>query len=148
MTHQQRNKEHAMGYHVRIVNSTLSIPDAVKSQVYAIWCDLNKPHNDHLKSGGGWSGGGKTQHWYSWMDEHYDQTCLTVEDILDQLGFEHVPNSEGGIDIVGYDSKTGQEDLFFQRVVHLLTGKIRWQGEDGGQWTWLFDGQGQCLRIT
>ena len=137
-----------MGYNVRIVNSTLSIPDEVKAQVYAIWCALNKPHNNHLKNGGGYSGGRQTQHWYSWMDEHYDQTCKSVEDILDQLGFEHVPNANCGIDIIGYDSKTGQEDLFFQRVAHLLNGKIQWLGEDGGRWTWQFDGQGQCLRIT
>lgn len=125
-----------MGYYVRIKHSTLTIPAANKPAVLQIWKDLNKPENNHLKHGGGWSGGKQTAYWYSWMDENYDKTCNSCEEILEMLGFEIDVTEDGGVAISGYDSKMGQEDLFIQRAAHLMTGSVSWVGEDGETFSW------------
>lgn len=92
-------------------------------------------------------GGGGGHFWYSWMPEKYDETCNSVEEILDHLGFDFQRTTEG-ILITGYYRKMGQEDLFFQRISHLIEGEISWIGEDDETWTWLFDGVPQPKLIT
>ena len=130
-----------MGYYVSIKKSTAVIPAHNKATVLAIWKDLNKPENNHLKRGGSYNGGGeKSRHWYSWMDADYDQTCNSVEEVLDMLGFYYTSHDNGDVSIDGYDSKTGQEDLFLERVENLLTGEIEWLGEEGETWTTKFKG--------
>lgn len=124
-----------MGYYVKIVESTCVIPNENKAEVLQIWKDLNNPENDCLKNGGSWKGGVKEKAWYSWMDADYDKTCHSVEDVLDQMGFDYGWQDNGDIAIGGYDNKTGQEDIFFENVSHLLTGNIQWQGENGEFWT-------------
>jgi hypothetical protein len=101
-----------------------------------------------LKYGGSWGGGGKrTSAWFSWMTADYDKTCTSVEEILDMLGFYYTVK-DNDIYITGYDSKTGQEDFFFQSISHLITGKICWIGEDDLEWNWLFDGSPTPLLLT
>jgi len=129
-----------MGYYVRIVKSTAVIPAENKETVLQIWKDLNKPENNHLKNGGGWTGGVKTKHWYSWMDADYDKTCNSVEEILAQMGFDCTLHGNGDVSIDDYDSKTGQEELFLNAVDNLITGKIKWMGEEGESWTTHFKG--------
>jgi hypothetical protein len=136
-----------MGYNVQIDYSTCIIANEVKHQVYDIWCELNNPRNNHLKSGGSFGGGGKTAHWYSWMSENFDKECKNVEEILDQLGFEYLTMQDGSLKITDYDSKRGDEEIFFKKVAHLLTGIISWQGEDDDQWTWEFNGTPAHLQI-
>ncbi len=141
-----------MGYYIQIKESTAVIPAHNKETVLAIWKDLNKPENNHLKNGGGWTGGEKTRHWYSWMDADYDQTCHCVGDVLAQMGFDYTLHDNGDVSIDGYDSKTGQEDLFLKRVENLLTGEIEWLGEEGETWTTKFKGdtviEGQVIRTA
>ena len=124
-----------MGYYVKIVKSTCVIPNENKEEVLQIWKDLNKPENNHLKNGGSWKSGEQTAWWYSWMDADYDQTCHSVDDVLDQLGFDYGLSDNGDVAIGGYDSKSGQEDVFFEAVEHLLVGDIEWMGEQGEEWT-------------
>lgn len=137
-----------MGYYVELVHSNTVIDHRVKDRVYEIWCALNHSRNNHLKNGGSYSGGGKTAHWYSWMDEHYDQKCKTVEEILDMLGFGYEVLADGSVDVSHYDSKTGQEDLFFKAVAHLLSGQMTWRGEDGAEWTWQFHGKPEVMALA
>ena len=125
-----------MGYNTRIKNSTAMIPAEHKDEVLQIWKDLNKPENNHLKRGGGWSKGEQNAWWYSWMPANYDQTVTSADDVLNELGFETVLDPDGNILICEYDSKMGQEALFFERVDHLLKGEILWEGEDGSEWAW------------
>jgi hypothetical protein len=42
--------------------------------------------------------------------------------------------------ITGYDSKTGQEDLFLETISNEAFGEIRWVGEDGDQYSTVFAG--------
>lgn len=136
-----------MGYYVNIWDSDCRIAAAVKPQVYKIWCDLNHPSNNHKKRGGQFTGGEQTAWWYSWMSEHYDQECKTVEEILDQLGFGYDTLDDGSLVITDYDRKTGQEELFFNEIAHLLTGTISWGGEEGESWDWTFQDSAQVLTI-
>jgi hypothetical protein len=48
----------------------------------------------------------------------------------------------GDIVIQSYDSKTGQEDLFFKKIGDLVKAGslMQWRGEDGARYGWFFDG--------
>jgi hypothetical protein len=128
-----------MGYYVRITKSTTVIPNEHRNEVVKLWKLLNHPKFDERKRGGSYQGGKKAKAWYSWMTEDYDQTCNTVEDVLDMLGFEHELSQDGSVQVTEYDNKTGQEDIFFNTVAHLITGEMYWIGEDDDRYKWNFD---------
>lgn len=129
-----------MGYYVNIVESNVIIKKENKPDIFKVWCELNAPENDHLKSGGFWSSGKKVSSWFSWMDANYDKTCQNMEDILDMLRFDYEKNSAGDIYSLTYDSKTGSELLFFERAApYISNGEILWNGEDGSNFYWIFD---------
>jgi hypothetical protein len=125
-----------MGYHVKIKNSTAVIPTEHKDEVLQIWKDLNRPENDDIKRGGAYREGTRHTAWYSWMPSDYDKTVNSVEEVLYELGFDTELDHEGNVLICEYDSKAGQEELFFKRVAHLIKGQILWEGEDGSNWVW------------
>lgn len=122
-----------MGYYVQIVKSTLRIPAMNKDLVLATWKAMNLPKYDHLKQGGSY---GKESSWYSFMSPTYDAECNSCEDVLDQLGFAYDHSADGDILIVGYDSKMGQEELFFKAVEHYVRGSVTWVGDDGDIFKW------------
>lgn len=136
-----------MGYYVTLKRSSVIIDQSVKTRVYDLWCRMNDPVNDCYKRGSGYQNGKKVAKWYSWMSEHYDQECKTVEEILDMLGFGYETLADGSVHIMSYDNKTGQEDLFFRAVAHLLTGEMEWVGEDGETWTWQLWGEPEVLSL-
>lgn len=133
-----------MGYNVRIIASTLTLPWEYLPEILERWKDLNKPENNSIKNGGSYSGGKQTNYWFSWMDENYDQTCDSVEDILEMLGFDGDPTMDGDIRVTSYDGKTGQEDIFFRRIADLIPEgqSVTWLGEDDDLWQWKFTGTG------
>jgi len=141
-----------MGYYVRIVKSTAMIPQANLERAYQKMCALDVTH-DNQKRGGSWSGGAQTAKWFSWMDENYTETCKNAQDIMEMLGFECDEDKDGNLLIIGYDSKTGQEDLFLEAITNDAIGMIRWVGEDGDAYVTNFHGQNvidaepQLLRI-
>ena len=128
-----------MGFYVKLTKSTAVIPSQHKAEVLKLWKLLNHPMFNDKKRGGSYVDGQKAQHWYSWMDPDYDKTCNTVESILDMLGFDHDLTEDGGISISDYDNKTGQEQVFFNAVAHLVTGEMFWIGEDEETYYWNFD---------
>lgn len=130
-----------MGYYVNIVESTAKIPAANLQKAYENMCLLNTTH-DHVKRGCCWSGGKQTEKFFSWMDENYPETCEDAQAVLEQLGFETEYNEDGDLLITGYDSKTGQEDLFLESITYFTEGTIEWHGEDGDTWTTEFQGEG------
>jgi hypothetical protein len=125
-----------MGYNTRIKHSTAMILAENKDEVLQIWKDLNSSENDHLKRGGAYRDGSKHTAWFSWMPANYDQTVTSADDVLSELGFETALDPDGNILICEYDSKRGQEDLFFKHASHLIKGQIMWEGEDGSTWVW------------
>lgn len=127
-----------MGHIVKIEKSTAVIPNINRKMILETWIGLNAPENDHLKRGQCVSGNVVTRH-YSWLPTHYDKTVKTVEDMLDLFEFSYtVDPTTNDIAITGYELKSGQEELFFQRVFDLLTGKIFWHSEDDTRWIWNF----------
>lgn len=75
------------------------------------------------------------------MDENYPETCANAQEILTELGFETEFDEAGNLLITEYDSKEGQEDLFFQSIAHLIPSEsyMLWIGEDGEKYAWIFD---------
>ncbi len=125
-----------MGYYVSIDSSTFMILKKDYEDAYVAMCALNQ--FDNIKRGGSYhkdsETGVETQNkWFSWMTPNYPDTCLTVEDIFQELGFE-INTSETGLEIYGYDNKTGQEDLFLEVCCPWASGFIIWTGEDGDRW--------------
>lgn len=118
-----------MGYYVRIVRSDAVIPKANLTRAYEKMCALNVTH-DAQKRGGSYSGGKKTESWFSWMDANYPETCKDAKAVLEQLGFDCEYNAQGDLLIQGYDNKMGQEDLFLKAIENEATGQIRWVGEE------------------
>jgi hypothetical protein len=137
-----------MGYNARITKSTVVIPASRLDVTLQRWKGLNRQENNHLKQGGSYHGGKQRVWWFSWMDEDYDTKVQSVADVLDMLGFDYVSyTADGSVEITGYDSKMGQEELFFATIASgIPEGQyINWIGEDGHTWQWLFTG-GQLVK--
>jgi hypothetical protein len=128
-----------MGYYVKIVKSTACIPAANLQRAYEKMCALNVTH-DNDKRGGSWGGGKQTAKWFSWMDADYPNTCHDAKEVLEALGFETEYNDDGDLLITGYDSKSGQEDLFLESIIDEATGVVAWKGEEGEEWKTQFNG--------
>jgi len=93
------------------------------------------------KQGGAWAPGtGKTASWYSWMPEDL-RTLPDTQSVFETLGFEIEVSDNGDIVIGHYDSKIGQEEVFFAAAAPFIEdGEYEWIGEDGAFWTWEFNG--------
>jgi hypothetical protein len=127
-----------MGYYVDIQSSDAVLSGEHLDDAYKAMCDLNK--RDDLKGGGSSQGGKMVAKWFSWMDEKYPETCKSVEEILEMLGFYvAVDPNNGDVAIDGYDNKTGQEELFLEAIAPWMKGEIVWQGEDGTCWKNVFE---------
>lgn len=123
-----------MGYYVNITDGQVTIPANNLPSAYKRLCALNA--HDHLKNGGSWSGGKQTERWFSWCYPDYPNKCEDTQAIFQMLGFETMTDSAGSLVLLGYDSKTGQEDLFLDTIADLCTDDsyLVWRGEDGAMW--------------
>lgn len=132
-----------MGYYVQLVDSDVVLKAENQAEILQRWKDLNKQENNHLKRGGSYSGGKQTSWHYSWMPADYDQTVNSAEEVLELLGFDFDTNEVGDIIISSYDSKTGNEDIFFQAIANLVSegSTMSWHGEDGASFCWYFNGK-------
>ena len=128
-----------MGYYVNISASNIKIKAENKQAAYDAVCAINDPKYNHLKNGGSHGPDGRT-YWYSWMPENYPEQTETLEDVLELLGFELGYDMDGSIIELGYDNKTGNEDVFFLAMApYVEAGSyIMWRGEDGATWAWEF----------
>jgi hypothetical protein len=70
------------------------------------------------------------------MDANYPETCKTVKQIMEMVGFECELGSNGDLIINNYDSKTGSEQLFMEMLSkHCAEGSyFVWRGEEGEMW--------------
>lgn len=131
-----------MGYNVWIQESTFNIPDFYLDNAYQAMCDLNK---DNSKKRGGAGNSLELQKsneysdniWFAFMEPDYPNHCADAADIFIALGFDITLDSKG-LNIVGYDTKQGQEDLFLEAVAQYANGFIIWRGEDGEVWRNVF----------
>lgn len=139
-----------MGYYITLTEANASIKKEHANDVIRAWAELNQLNM--LKSAGvnrksAITGVyGKAESWFSWMsnwtpshDDFFDTEPKTLEVIktLQELSFE-VENTEETINIVGYDSKIGQEKLFFIAIAKYLEDDfhIYFEGEDEEVFSW------------
>jgi hypothetical protein len=130
-----------MGYYTTITDADFLIPAANEAAALAALKALNDPKYNEQKQGGSWDNTGKSAAWYSWMDADYDQKVKNCGDVFGMLGFEFEETADG-LRLTGYDSKTGQEDLFLAAVApYVKAGSyLAWRGEDGTLYRFEFDG--------
>jgi hypothetical protein len=134
-----------MGYYTQTTDSHIEIPEKNLDAAYAALCELNN-HNE-LKRGGSYPGltdapedKPRKDKWFSWMDWNYHETCKSVKEILEALGFE-CEQSDGTLNVYGYDNKTGDENVFFHTLAPFIPDGqyIEWRGEDGYMYRWEFE---------
>jgi hypothetical protein len=129
-----------MGYYTTQVDQHFTIPADKLGEAFEALKALNTNTPDSEKRGGSWGPGGQRASWFSWMDENYDKTAVDAAEIFEALGFtvDRDGDCEGGLSLDGYDSKTGQEDLFLTAVKDLVPEDsfIEFRGEDGAMYRW------------
>ena len=137
-----------MGYNVSIEESTFQIPVENLDAAYKAMCELNYTVPNSQKRGGSHPGKDKAPEygphkccWFSWMDWNYDEKCKNAEEVLREVGFYSYISENGNLHIEGYDSKTGQEDLFLKAISTLSKGYIIWKGEDDEVWGETYGGE-------
>lgn len=137
-----------MGYYVSIEESTFQIPVENLDAAYKAMCELNYTVPNRQKRG--WSSPGRDEApeygphkccWFSWMSWNYHETCKSAAGILEEVGFYTSIDKNGNLHIEGYDSKTGQEDLFLKAISTLSKGYIVWKGEEGEIWGETYGGE-------
>jgi hypothetical protein len=116
-----------MGYYVTLTEADFGIPET--PEVLAALHEMETKF-DAIKRGGSFGPDGKQDKWFSWMPNI--TTFDTVQAVFEALGFE-VSVDEGKFWLQGYDSKTGQEDLFLAVVAPFVEegSFTNWRGEDG-----------------
>ena len=135
-----------MGYNVSMRGSHFIIPADKMDAACQALKDLNK--RDELKSGGSFGGGQPAQHWFSWMPSDYDQTMDTAAEILEELGFDFSWAEGADLELMGYDSKSGDEEHFLAALAPFVPAGsyVNWEGEDGDHWQYFFDGEAMSTR--
>lgn len=121
-----------MGYYISLQSSDFRVKAEHLDAAYEAMCALNTDGTP--KRGGSYTGGAQTAAWFSWMDANYPETCKDAAAILEMLGFEVEVEDNGDLYLANYDSKTGQEDVFLERIAPFCEGTLYWRGEDGEQW--------------
>lgn len=131
-----------MGYYVHIEESNCMLPRKNYALAYWRMCALND--HDEWKRGGAYGkdedGNPFKNKWFAWMDENYPEICKDARDVLVELGFD-MEETEDGLIIHAYDSKSGQEELFLAAISDLIVTAhgddepfIVWRGEDDMVW--------------
>lgn len=144
-----------MSYYVSTLHCDAMIPDTLLNDAYKAMCALNAHHDKKL---GGVTSTYRTRttpeqsnsvsdnpnKWYSWMSWNYDEICNSAQEILEMLGFDTQINGSG-LFLLGYDNKSGQENLFLAALAPYLVSAygngvatIDWRDEYGAEWRWAF----------
>ena len=119
-----------MGYYIDLTDAEWEITESPESLATVREMPV-KYH--HIKRGGSSNG----EKWFSWMNDTDIENAETVESVFNQLGFE-TETVDGGFKLTGYNSKTGQEDLFLAVMAPFTKhgSYIEWRGEDGALWAY------------
>lgn len=130
-----------MGYYIDLVKSDWYVPIENENAAFQALKDLNRPENNHLKSGGSFGPDGKKSvFWYSWMPEDYDAHAESVADVLEMLGFECLADSTGTRITGWYQEKMGDERVFLNALAPYVPdgSYLEWRGEDFRAWRYFF----------
>lgn len=130
-----------MGYYVE----TATVNFTIKPENFDRFFELVKSmfEEEEIKAharGGSWSGGTQTGWHYSWIDADLMLKAIKERDICQvflEWGFEDPTlDEDGSFGSFWYNSKTGQEDLFLDKIAEVVESGsyIDWRGEDGEIW--------------
>jgi len=133
-----------MGYYVNIIGADATLPAEKLDEAYARLVELND--HDEWKSGGT-----TTERWFAWLDRDYPTKFSTAQQILEEVGFEIETNEDGlgNISIMGYDGKTGCEDIMLWAIADLFEAgsEIEWRGEENETWLQRFGGGKKMTQV-
>jgi hypothetical protein len=117
-----------MGYYIDLTDADWWIPETTD----VLQALKEMPTKYHAIKRGGSSNG---EAWFSWMSDESILNANTAESIFNDLGFE-TTSTDGGFKLEGYNSKTGQEDLFLAVVAPFCPegAYVEFRGEDGAEW--------------
>lgn len=119
-----------MGYYITLTSSDWEIKESPE----ALEAIREMPKKFHAIKRGGSSNGEK---WFSWMNDTDIENAESVESVFQQLGFDtHTNEDAKTFTLEGYNSKTGQEDLFLAVLAPFTKDGsfIEWEGEDSSLW--------------
>ena len=145
-----------MGYYT---TQTGTVTIATRDERVAVEALKGLNHNHEDKRGGSYSYRKALEEgidpyevrWYSWMPSRYHENgdIRTVGDVLEMLGYEVTVRTDGNdaVYTVAYDNKTGQEDVFLNRLADFATVNIEVVGEDGDKWKWENSSPGHALMV-
>jgi hypothetical protein len=132
-----------MGYHVNIINASISIPAEIHDKIcrHLLESDFMSPAN----MGGGLMGAdGKGEKWFSWVDMSSLRDYLLDGDlvaVLEEFRFDVGVSSSGHILSLDFDGSMGDEQTLFQYIAECLDPeeihRIDWRSEDGSHWRWI-----------
>jgi hypothetical protein len=126
-----------MGYYVS-GNGQLRIKKENLDKAYEAMVSLQDAPDD-AKMGGSFGGDAKPVRWFSWMPADL-RTLPDAKAVFAELGFEVRDDENGDLLISCYDSKTGQEEIFFAAAAPFIEdNEYEWTGEDGSFWKWHFE---------
>jgi hypothetical protein len=149
-----------MGYYVHTTSCSVFLQKELVDDAYRALCELNQ--HDDLKNGGSYNGDelsacdsrpdGMTYHparWFSWMDADYPSKCTTLEEVLQEVGFDPYFDYSGSLEALSYDSKTGCEEIFLKALAPFMRNGsyINWRGEEGELYRYEFQ-EGQMRQLT
>ena len=87
---------------------------------------------------------GKTYPHFSWVNTNVVLKAETIEEALEEIRYESEHDDEGNIVNVEFiGEKFGDEKIFFTALAPYIEkdSYISFEGEDGCEWTWLFNGK-------
>lgn len=127
-----------MGYYVNTEDINIIVPRDLLKPAYEAVLAMNE--DDSLKRGGSHGPGDSREFWFSWMPKDLS-TLGDLKETMLNLGFEDTDYNEDGNLVLGsYNSKTGQEDLFLDRIAPFVQegSYAIWKGEDDTYYKWEF----------
>lgn len=121
-----------MGYYVNLTDADFII----KENEETLSAIRQMPTKYYALMRGGSSTGEK---WFSWMNTEEIESAESVQSVFEALGFDCSADAygiKGQFSLDGYNSKTGQEDLFLAVVAPFVEdgSYTEWRGEDGELW--------------
>ena len=87
---------------------------------------------------------GKVYPHFSWVDTNVVLKAETIEEVLEEIRYEPEHDDEGNIVNVEFTGeKFGDEKIFFTALAPYIEkgSYVSFEGEDGREWTWLFNGE-------
>lgn len=132
-----------MGYYVTMTASNLRVP--LRHEFVAVDTLKRLNWRNELKHGGCYRPGAEPipagphpDIWFSWMPWNYHELYDRLQPLLECVGF-FVQSEDGYLEIVGYDDKTGCENVFLQALAPFFdrtSGEpsSEWSGEDNRAW--------------